>query len=203
MYEFILTELENQIFHIVLNRVDKRNALNQGIMLEIDRALDDAEKAYNNGTARVLFIRAEGRAFSSGIDLMDFDAYIEKVKSAPYINFWDEQMRSYYKADVKKNEDDTLTPIPQSVHMMEAVNGGLGYPWLEYIQNIDKPAILINGPGIYTLDAALLPEENAMETVNMMKDCRYVKVPGNHQTMLYGEGAKEIVAAITSFLKEQ
>ena len=132
-----------------------------------------------------------------------FDAYIEKVKSAPYINFWDEQMRSYYKADVKKNEDDTLTPIPQSVHMMEAVNGGLGYPWLEYIRNIDKPAILINGPGIYTLDAALLPEENAMETVNMMKDCRYVKVPGNHQTMLYGEGAKEIVAAITSFLKEQ
>jgi enoyl-CoA hydratase/carnithine racemase len=78
MYELILTELEHQIFHIVLNRVDKRNALNQGIMLEIDRALDDAEKAYNNGTARVLFIRAEGRAFSSGIDLMDFDAYIEK-----------------------------------------------------------------------------------------------------------------------------
>jgi len=128
------------------------------------------------------------------------DAYIEKVKAAPYIHFWDEQMRSYYKADVKKNDDGTVMPIPQSAHMMEAVNGGLDYPWLEYIQNINKPAILINGPGIYTLDAALLPEENAMETVKMMKDCHYVKVQGNHQTMLYGAGAKEIVEAIKQFL---
>ncbi|MDQ6608567.1 MAG: alpha/beta hydrolase [Bacteroidota bacterium] len=129
-----------------------------------------------------------------------FDAYIERVKAAPYLHFWDEQMLSYYKADVRKNKDDTFTPVPQSAHMMEAVNGGLGYPWLEYIQNISKPAILINGPGVYTMDAALLPEENARETVNMMKDCSYVKVPGNHQTMLYGEGAKEIVVAIRKFL---
>ncbi|MDQ7025656.1 MAG: enoyl-CoA hydratase/isomerase family protein [Anaerolineae bacterium] len=78
MVDFILKELENQIFHIVLNRVDKRNALNQAFMAEIDCALDEAEKAYNRGEARVLFIRAEGRAFSSGIDLMDFDTYIEK-----------------------------------------------------------------------------------------------------------------------------
>ena len=78
MYEFILTELDNQIFHIILNREDKRNALNQALMLEIDKALDAAEKAYNQGEARVLFIRAGGRAFSSGIDLMDFDAYVEK-----------------------------------------------------------------------------------------------------------------------------
>jgi 3-hydroxybutyrate dehydrogenase len=137
-----------------------------------------------------------------GQKFTSFDAYIEKVKAAPYIQFWDEQMRSYYKADVKKADDDTLTSIPQSAHMMEAVNGGLGYPWLEYIQNINKPAILINGPDVYTLDAALLPEENAMETVNMMKDCRYVKVQGNHQTMLYGEGAREIVAAIKKFMAQ-
>lgn len=130
------------------------------------------------------------------------DAYIEKVKTAPYIHFWDEQMLSYYKADIKKNEDDSFIPIPQPAHMMEAVNAVLSYPWLEYIQNIEKPAIVINGPGVYTLGAALLPEENARETVNMMKCCTYVKVPGNHQTMLYGEGAKEIVQAIKNFLKE-
>jgi enoyl-CoA hydratase/carnithine racemase len=43
-------------------------------MIEVDHALDEAEKAYNQGSARVLFIRAEGRAFSSGIDLTDFGA---------------------------------------------------------------------------------------------------------------------------------
>jgi enoyl-CoA hydratase/carnithine racemase len=77
MYQFILTEIDNQIFHLILNREDKRNALHQPMMEEIDHALDEAEKAYNNGEARVLFLRSEGRAFSSGIDLTGFDGYIE------------------------------------------------------------------------------------------------------------------------------
>lgn len=136
-----------------------------------------------------------GQTFSS------FEAYIEKVKAAPYIDFWDEQMLTYYRADVKQHDDGSVTPVPQPAHMVEAVNGVLGYPWAEYMKAIKQPAILINGPGVYTMETALLPEENAMETVNMMQDCRYVKVPGNHQTMLYGEGAKEIVKAIKSFLK--
>lgn len=76
MYEYISTELTEEIFHIVLNREDKRNALNQSMMLEIDTALDEAEKAYNQGAARVLFIRAAGRAFSSGIDLTGFDDFV-------------------------------------------------------------------------------------------------------------------------------
>lgn len=78
MYETILTELEDKIFHIVLNRVDKRNALNRAMMSEIDHALDVAEKAFNQGEARVIVIRAEGRAFSSGIDLSGgMEDYVE------------------------------------------------------------------------------------------------------------------------------
>jgi pimeloyl-ACP methyl ester carboxylesterase len=131
-----------------------------------------------------------------------FHAYVEKVKKAPYLHFWDEQMLSYYKADVKENKDGSVMPIPQPAHMSEAVNSVLGYPWMDYIQAIEKPAILINGPGVYTMDAALLPEDNAKETAGLMKNCRYIKVAGNHQTMLYGKGANEIVQAIKSFLKE-
>jgi hypothetical protein len=86
--------------------------------------------------------------------------------------------------------------------MMEAViKGSLGEPWLDYLKEVKQESILINAPGIYTMEAALLPEENAMETVELMKNCVYVKVPGNHQTMLYGEGAKEIVQVIKHFLK--
>lgn len=131
-----------------------------------------------------------------------FDAYIAKVKAAPYMTAWDDAMLSYYKADVIENGNGSVTPIPKPENMIAAVNGGLNEPWLEYISGVDKPAILINGPGVYTMNAALLPEENAMETVNMMKNCTYVKVPGNHQTMLYGEGAESIVAAIRSFLNK-
>lgn len=132
-----------------------------------------------------------------------FESYIEKVKSAPYLNFWEEQMMNYYIADVKKNDDDTFSCIPKQEHMMEAVlKGSLGEPWLDYLQSIEQDTILINASGIYTLGEALLPELFAMETVALMKNCTYAKVSGNHQTMLYGQGAVEIVSIIKLFLKK-
>lgn len=129
-----------------------------------------------------------------------FDVYLSKVKAAPYLTFWDKEMESYYRADVKENADGTITCIPKLEHMVAAVNGVLAEPMLDYIQHATQPAILINGPGIYTMEAALLPKENALETVGMMKDCLYVEVPGNHLTMLYGPGAIAIVKAIKNFL---
>ena len=138
-----------------------------------------------------------GKVFSS------FDAYLEKVKAAPYLTLWDEQMESYYRADVRTNEDGIVSSIPQAEHMMEAVlKGSLGEPWKDYLKEVEHQSILINAPGIYTMEAALLPEENAMETVELMKNCIYAKVPGNHQTMLYGEGAKEIVSIIKHFINQ-
>ena len=129
-----------------------------------------------------------------------FGDYLDKVKQAPYLDFWDEQMLPYYQADIQVNKDGTVSCIPRLEHMLEAVSGVLAEPTGEYIQHAIQPTILINGPGIYTLGAALLPKENALETVRMMKDCTYEEVPGNHQTMLYGKGAQAIVRAITNFL---
>lgn len=131
------------------------------------------------------------------------EAYLDKVKLAPYLSFWDPQMDSYYRADIKSNADGTVSCIPQLSNMMEAVlKGSLGEPWVDYLKEVKHESILINAPGIYTLEAALLPEENAMETVELMKNCIYAKVPGNHQTMLYGDGAKEIVQIIKHFLNK-
>lgn len=131
------------------------------------------------------------------------DVYLEKVKDAPYLSFWDPMMENYYRADIRENEDGTVSCIPKLSQMMEAVlKGSLGEPWVDYLKEVEQESILINAPGVYTLEAALLPEENAMETVELMKNCLYVKVPGNHQTMLYGAGAKEIVQVIKHFLKK-
>lgn len=129
------------------------------------------------------------------------DVYLEKVKAAPYLSFWDAEMESYYRADIKQNADGTISCIPKLSHMMKAVmKGSLGEPWIDYLKEVEHETILINAPGVYTLNAALLPEENAMETVEQMKNCIYAKVSGNHQTMLYGKGAAEIVEIIKHFL---
>ncbi|MDP3394516.1 alpha/beta fold hydrolase [Sediminibacterium sp.] len=137
-----------------------------------------------------------GKTFDS------FDDYINKVKQAPYLSFWDEAMLSYYKADVFQNADGTVTPRSKPEHMMEAVlKGSLGMPWGEIIGLCKQETILINAPGIYNLGAALLPEELAKETANLLSNAKYEQVSGNHQTMLYGESAKQIAALIQSFIK--
>jgi pimeloyl-ACP methyl ester carboxylesterase len=160
--------------------------------------MDAAAKMHPN--TREMLGPALGRL---GQEFKSLEAYIEKVKTAPYLTDWDEAMHSYYQADIREYENGRVMPIPTLQNMTEAVvKGSLGEPWEDILASVEQPAILINAPGIYTLNAPLLPEENAMETVNLMKNCIYAKVPGNHQTMLYGEGAKEIVQIIHYFLNK-
>lgn len=73
MPDTILTRREGAVFEVILNRVDKRNAMNDEMMTALSVAFDEAESEFNKG-ARVVIIRAEGRVFSSGIDLMQLSA---------------------------------------------------------------------------------------------------------------------------------
>ncbi len=130
-----------------------------------------------------------------------FDAYLEKVKLGAYMTYWEDTMLSYYQADVQTNEDGTVTQRSTPENMTEAIlKGSFGEPWLDYIKAVAQPAILLNGTMNYALNAPLLPKEFALETVELMKNCQYQEVWGNHQTMLYGQGAKDIVKGIEDFL---
>ncbi len=71
MSDVVLTRRNGAVFEVVLNRVDKRNAMNDEMMESLSLAFDQAEREFNDG-ARVVIIRAEGRVFSSGIDLTQF-----------------------------------------------------------------------------------------------------------------------------------
>jgi pimeloyl-ACP methyl ester carboxylesterase len=157
--------------------------------------LDAAAQMHPNTQAML------GSAMSRiGQNFPSFEAYLNLVKQAPYLDYWEDTMLSYYRADVIENEDGTVTQRSNPAHIVEAVTKVLAEPWLEYMQNVTQPAILLNATGIYNLNAPLLPKENALATVAMMKNCTYQEVWGNHQTMLYGQGAKEITDAIIKFL---
>ena len=129
-----------------------------------------------------------------------FESYIAQAKLAPYLSFWEEHMTAYYRADVQEAADGSVMPLPKPENIAAAVNGVLAEPWMDFIRDLPQPALLLNGPGIYTMGAPLLPEDYALETVAIMRQCSYVKVAGNHQTMLYGDGAAQIVAAIKAFV---
>jgi enoyl-CoA hydratase/carnithine racemase len=74
MSDFVSLNTRDYLVEIVLNRTEKRNAINWPMMLELEAAIDEAAKV---PVARAILIRAEGSGFSAGIDLMGFTDMIE------------------------------------------------------------------------------------------------------------------------------
>ncbi|MCB0547159.1 MAG: alpha/beta fold hydrolase [Phaeodactylibacter sp.] len=134
-----------------------------------------------------------------------FEDYLSGIKAAPYLEGrWHPDMEGYYRADVYDLPDGGVTTHSTLPPIQQAIDGALalGEEWLRLIRSARQPALLLNATGPYgPPDApAILPRELALETVEMMPDCRYVEVPGNHVTMLYGQGAEESVRAIVAFV---
>lgn len=130
----------------------------------------------------------------------NYETYLAEMKAAPQNTFWDKDMESYYKADGFVREDGTVNPYPNLSNIIEVATCVARQPWIETFERVKQPTLLINAVDDYTLGEPLLPDFKAKETVELMKDAKYVAVDGNHQTMLYGDNAKHIVKAIESFL---
>jgi len=69
MNTLVQTLQRDQIFEIILNRPEKRNALNWSMMMELDAAIDEAERVVG---VRAVLISGEGSSFSAGIDVTSF-----------------------------------------------------------------------------------------------------------------------------------
>jgi len=69
MSGLVLTQRRGQLVEIILNRADKRNAINWDMMLEFEKVLREIE---NSSGIRAILIRGEGSGFSAGIDLVAF-----------------------------------------------------------------------------------------------------------------------------------
>ena len=65
-YENILLSIEDGIAHLRLNRPAKRNAVNNGLLQDIEAALDGM-----GSDATVVVISGEGAHFSAGLDLSE------------------------------------------------------------------------------------------------------------------------------------
>jgi enoyl-CoA hydratase/carnithine racemase len=62
----VLTEQRGAVRHVVLNRPEKRNAFDAGLVVAIGQAL---RAAADDAQTRCVVLRGEGPAFSSGMDL--------------------------------------------------------------------------------------------------------------------------------------
>jgi pimeloyl-ACP methyl ester carboxylesterase len=135
--------------------------------------------------------------------LPSWEAYLEAMKQMPfYQGWWDPTIESYYRADVEIRGDGTVKPRSRPEAIIEAVDKALAEDWAQHLTAIRQPVLLLNAPGSFGPPGTppVLPREQAMDTVNMLSEGRYVEIPGNHMTMLFGEGAQRIVEAVLAFV---
>lgn len=71
----IKIEQQGMIVEMILNRPENRNTMNVELMDAISDAVDEIEKLQS---ARVVIVRAEGKGFSAGLDLMGINQTIER-----------------------------------------------------------------------------------------------------------------------------
>lgn len=86
MSDLVLTQQHDTVFEIILNRPDKRNAIN----VELFRAFDEAvQRANRTPNLRAVLIRGEGKTFSAGIDVSSLLSMADR-----YGSHWQTRMRT-------------------------------------------------------------------------------------------------------------
>lgn len=70
-YEAFKVEIADNIAHVILNRPDKRNAMDLAFWKELPEIINDID---DNARARVIVISSTGPHFSAGLDLSMFSA---------------------------------------------------------------------------------------------------------------------------------
>lgn len=131
------------------------------------------------------------------------DEYLSAMKAMPFLDgFWDARLEDFYRGEMRTNADGTVQALTSGAAVIEAADQGLRIPWDELVKQIKQPALMVNAPAPYGPPGAppLISAEQAQETVRAIAGCRYVHVPGNHLTMLFGENARHTARAIAEFL---
>jgi enoyl-CoA hydratase/carnithine racemase len=67
----VVTEDRGPVRHVILNRPEKRNAMNQELLRELHRAL---RAAADDASVQCVVLRGEGPVFSAGVDLVELAA---------------------------------------------------------------------------------------------------------------------------------
>ncbi len=72
--QIVMTEDRGSVRHLILNRPEKRNAMNAELILALSEAI---EYAADDPEVRVVVLRGEGPMFSSGVDFASFLPLVE------------------------------------------------------------------------------------------------------------------------------
>jgi pimeloyl-ACP methyl ester carboxylesterase len=134
------------------------------------------------------------------------DEYIAAIRSAPYVGgFWDPAIENYYRAEIETGPDGTARARTSAAAIATVIAAMRDEPWGEYASRITVPSLLINAPGPFGPPGAgaVVPADLARATAAAIPNCRYVEVPGNHLTMVFGGNAECVLREIREFIASE
>ena len=117
---------------------------------------------------------------------------------------WDDDIESYFRADVRVGPDGTVQARCRPEHIEEVIQGEFDVDWPTVAASIPQPTLLLRAPGSFGPPGSppLLSRAEADRTAAAMADCRIVDGVGNHLTFVFGPGAQVLTSAIAEFLAE-
>lgn len=139
-----------------------------------------------------------------GQTVPSLEMYINTMQNAPYFHdgFWDSKLEAFYRSDVESLPDGSVRAHAGADQMTQAIEGVLAEDWKAHLQAIQHPVLLLHAPEGFGPPgtAPVVSEKGAKETVDLLPNCHYVQLPGNHMTMMFGDNAKNVVREIEGFI---
>ena len=133
------------------------------------------------------------------------DAYLNDVRHAGYMDgVWDESAQSYFRAELTEHPDGSFGSATSGAAVAQAAMGVAIEPWLHHVQQVRAPALVLNALGGFGPPGTppLFDEQVTRATARAFASARYQRVPGNHITLLFGEGASAVRREIEHFVHE-
>jgi pimeloyl-ACP methyl ester carboxylesterase len=131
------------------------------------------------------------------------DAYLAEARDAPHLaGFWDDHIERYFRAEIQENPDGTAQSATSASAIGQAMVGLRSEPWMAMVKSVRQPVLFLNALGAYGPPGtpALVEAEYARATADAFPNVRYVVVPGNHMTMVFGDGAVAVDREIERFV---
>ncbi|HTI64641.1 MAG TPA: alpha/beta hydrolase [Gemmatimonadaceae bacterium] len=132
------------------------------------------------------------------------DAYLAEARSGPHlVGFWDDAIERFYRAEIQENPDGTAQAATSASAIGQAMASLTAEPWPELVASVKQPTLLLNAREPYGPPGTppLVEPEYAKRTAEVFPNVKYVPVPGNHMTMVFGDAAPVVNSEIEAFVR--
>jgi pimeloyl-ACP methyl ester carboxylesterase len=137
-------------------------------------------------------------------EVASLDEYLASARGLPFLDgAWCDELDEFYRADVEPAAGGRVRPRSPRAVIEQCIQRGAEEDWNVVVARARAPALVVRAsaglgpPGTRPLVRA----EDAHALVARLPDARYVEVPGNHFTMMFGPGARAVVTAIREFVR--